>query len=186
MTTGELNKARRKGALLDRALVDRCLLGENDAWEELYWECQPRLLMHIETLLTQRRLSTHPADEVAARVWYAVLRNDAALLAAFDPSYNCRLRAYMAGLATKELLRFLRDQSRQRNRDNSAQPTQQPDSQLEYAELHDFLGTLTNRERAFCQQCISGEVEANHEYSQSNIWQLRHRIRQKLKAFYSA
>ena len=51
-------------------------------------------------------------DEIAARIWYTLVRDDFRLLAAFDGSRDVRLNTFLAGLARIEILRFFRAERR--------------------------------------------------------------------------
>ena len=52
-------------------LVDRCLLGEVAAWEEIYRQCHDPLCAAIKSLLGPGFHDPNLVDDIAARVWYA-------------------------------------------------------------------------------------------------------------------
>jgi len=101
-----------RGPDADQALIDRCLDGEEKAWEQLYLQFHSRLVEAIKFLLGTEGQKVHLVDEIAARVWYALLRDDAKLLARFDVARNCRLDAFLMGIARMEILRYFRSERR--------------------------------------------------------------------------
>ncbi|HBO46263.1 MAG TPA: hypothetical protein DD670_20525, partial [Planctomycetaceae bacterium] len=74
----------------DGELVARCAAGEVGAWEELYDQCHVPLLRAIRCLLGQTVPDQNLIDELAARVWYALIDKDGKLLARFDKQRGAR------------------------------------------------------------------------------------------------
>ena len=83
-----VEKVRAKGTILrspadqiapgirrDRKLIDQCLAGEPTAWSQLYQACHEPLLVAIRAFLRDAAADTNLVDEIAARVWYAVVRH---------------------------------------------------------------------------------------------------------------
>ena len=99
----------------DRLLVDQCLTGDETAWEKLYYRCHPALIKAIRYLLGNDNRDPNLVEEIAARVWYILLRNDGELLGRFDPDRDCRLQAYLIGFARNEILQYLRSERRRRS-----------------------------------------------------------------------
>ena len=51
-------------------------------------------------------------DEIGARVWYALVKNDFALLARFDVRRGCRLQSFVCLLAKAEARLVMRSERR--------------------------------------------------------------------------
>ena len=75
----------------DRELVDRALAGQPGAWDDLYFRCHQPLLAAIRAIIANRTVDPNLVDELAARVWYAVVRDEGRLLDRFDPGRGCTL-----------------------------------------------------------------------------------------------
>ena len=69
----------------DRKLVDRCLAGEVAAWEEFYAQCHDPLCTAIRIILGRSHGDANLVDEIAARVWYALVADDGALWSGIRP-----------------------------------------------------------------------------------------------------
>lgn len=173
-------------------LVARCLKGDPQGWEEIYHLCHPRLLEAIAYLLGRNGRDASLVDEIAARVWYALLRDNGRLLARYDAQRNCRLGVFFVGLARNELMRYLRSEQRRRAREmNSGRRlfASQPFSERQLRLMvGEFAATLTPGERDFLEQFLlsidNGEAtDAEGRPSRFSVWQRRHRIRRKLWAF---
>lgn len=87
------------GAIADLHLVDRCLNGEVAAWEELYAQCHEPLCTAIRSKLRQGITDPNLVDEMAARVWYAVVKNDGELLSRYDPERGGRVITFLRAIA---------------------------------------------------------------------------------------
>ena len=74
------------GLCADGLLAKRCLAGEVAAWEELYAQCHEPLLISIRIMLGPQSADASLVDEIAARVWYALVANDGKLLSRYKPS----------------------------------------------------------------------------------------------------
>jgi hypothetical protein len=179
----------------DQSLVERCSAGEVAAWEELYGQCHDPLCASIRLLLGPRCGDPNLIDEIAARVWYALVDNDGRLLRRFDPSRHVRLNTYFRGLARIHTLLHFRDEHRRRKREDQAGHRRRqnlPVSELP-AEvlLSDFADTLTADERRFLEEHLApsnreGADADNRERAGSNSWQRRHRILAKFRAFFAS
>jgi DNA-directed RNA polymerase specialized sigma24 family protein len=170
----------------DRALVDACLSGDVDAWEALYYRCHDKLLVAIRRQLGPHRSRNFElADEIAARVWYAVVDNDAALLDRFDASYGCRLTTYLAAIARDVMSRHFRSEIRRHRREAVALDGRQTAAQpeLPVVSLKELRETLTPAEKRFYDNVLTGSngAVAENDYSKTNAWQLTSRIRAKLR-----
>jgi len=179
----------RAGLRADGLLANRCLAGEVAAWEELYAQCHEPLLVSIRIMLGSQSADASLVDEIAARVWYALVANDGQLLSRYKPSRGARLITFMRARASSEMVRYIRTEVRRRKRELAAlreRPQYQgQDGTQPVNVLAEFLGTLTPREQVFCNEHLLGEPSdvVGRTCSTSNIWQLSHRIRRKLLRF---
>ena len=95
-------------------------------------------------------------DELAARVWYALVRHDGELLNRFDPARHTRLAGFLRGLARIEIMHYFRAEYGRRMQD-SACPcptgggTAVSDWQVS-AMIEDFAATLTAGEQEFLEE----------------------------------
>lgn len=180
----------------DRDLVQRCLDGIPGAWDDLYEHCHLRLIHAIRRMVGPA-VDLNVVDEIAARVWYTIVRSDFELLARFDTSRGCRLSTFLRGIARKEFAAYSRAERRRRMREfavsQSAPHVASSGFPFSRSELAEFMNQLTRSERAFCdhwllappvaRQAQAGVVASGLAWSDANIRQLRHRIRRKLDRF---
>lgn len=190
-------QAARSRAQSDRQLVDRCLRGEAGAWDELYRQCHPPLLLAIRLFLGHSSTRQDLIDDIAAKVWFTVVDGQNELLSRFDSQRGCRLTTFLAGVARNEIARHFRAERRRRYREivayharygngNGHSPHWQSLAGMETA-LTEFLATLTPREREFCEGYLLAWTDnGDANYSASNRWQLQHRVRRKLWRFLRA
>lgn len=175
----------------DRRLVDRCLLGDSKAWSEIYHLHHDRLLVEIRKLTSGTHVNAELVDEIAARVWFTVVDNDARLLGRFDPQRGCRLIAFLIGIAKFETLNFFRSERRRRRREESVSHTvdQQFESQWQQRmEIDDFSSLLTAGEKKYLACELSslledGQQESLRFFSDTSRWAYRSRIQKKLKNY---
>jgi hypothetical protein len=181
------------GAQADRALVDRCLLGDVVAWEDLYQQCHDPLCASIAALLGNGFHDPNLVDDIAARVWYALVKNDGDLLDRFDPCRDLRLGVFFRGLARVELMQYFRAEHRRVQRELKAGKQPRVTATLNEWQvgvlLREFKTTLTPGEKRFMDEyLLSLPPDENdpgpESLSDANIWQRRHRIREKLLKFF--
>jgi hypothetical protein len=172
----------------DADLARRCLAGEVAAWEAFYAQCHDPLMVSIRIMLGRQASDASLVEEIAARVWYAMVANDGELLARYDPGRGARLITFMRTLAKDEISRHLRAEFRRRERLLVAlreRPQQRAELAHTASSLAEFLGTLTPNERSFCSDYLLARapegVAAKH--SMANVWQLSRRVYQKLLRF---
>jgi hypothetical protein len=177
------------GLEADHRLAERCVAGEVAAWEENYAQCHEPLCVSIRVMLGRTLSDPNFVDEIAARVWYALVANDGALLARYTPKRGARLITFMRAVAKDEICRHFRTEIRRREREFSAlrgRPRRHvTDLGPVVRGLKEFLGTLSPREHSFCCEVLLAEPPAGLEEPRStaNIWQLTHRVYQKLLQF---
>lgn len=171
----------------DSQLVQRCLAGDAAAWEQLYRQCQRTLLFSIRLLLGPGGADEDLVEEIAAEVWASLLHEDGQRLRGFDPDRNTRLVTYLCHLARRHVQQRRRSDSRRQAREmavsrgESEMPTPFPHETQRL--LDEFLNQLTPRERQFCVEYLLAAHPADSEFTPANVWQLRHRVHEKLKHF---
>jgi DNA-directed RNA polymerase specialized sigma24 family protein len=186
------DKACNDGPRADQGLVTRCLAGDQRAWEQLYEERHPPLVEAIKLLLGPYAKDMHLVDEIAARVWYALLRDDARLLSRYDAQRESRLGAFLMGLAQIEIMRHVRAERRRQTHEFQGGQrilVERRAADMDVsAMLREFVSLLTPPEQEFLEKYLldtpqTGPDAAADDMSATNIWQRRHRIRLKLMAY---
>jgi hypothetical protein len=174
----------------DRLLAKRCLMGEVAAWEELYGRFHDPLCRAVRGMLGGGGLDLSRVDEIAARVWYALVRNDGELLNRFDPARHTRLGGFLRGLARIEIMQYYRAEYRRRAQETACCVGRACGDEISSdwqvtSMIDDFATTLTPGEHEFLEEHLLGGPEAGRQrWSDAAIWQRCHRIREKLKAFF--
>jgi len=172
----------------DRQLANRCLIGEVSAWEELYSRFHAPLCAAIRGMLGPGGCDLSRVDEIAARVWYGLVRNDGELLDRFDPTRHVRLAVFLRSLARVEILKYFRAECRRRTWESASPFRDRDESPVSdwqvAAMIEDFASTLTAGEQEFLDEHLLGQPDGGGRLSESSIWQRCHRIREKLKAFF--
>ena len=183
-------------AMADALLVKRCLAGERQAWGDLYDGFHELLIDKAMSLLGARPDKREVSDEIAARVWYCLIADDFNLLRQFDGERGCRLQSYLATICHHQLLNYRKSEKRRRARETAVSMNDQfqlcdngdcsetpPTLPVEFHDL------LTPREKEFCETYLLADFsngegpEKAGDFSQSNIRQLRTRVRRKLVKF---
>ncbi|MCX7424630.1 MAG: hypothetical protein NTW96_03225 [Planctomycetia bacterium] len=185
-------RANSDGILADAELVKRCVAGEVDAWEGLYDQCHEPLLRSIEHVLGSDHADPNLVDELAARVWYALVAEDGKLLGRFDVRREARLGTFLRCIAKDVTSRYFRSEYRRRRRERAAgkrQPVKHGASGDAGSTMADLAETLTPGEQEFLDQYLLGEDSADEsprEYSSTSAWKLASRIRRKIRQFFRA
>lgn len=173
----------------DRLLVERCLAGEIPAWSQIYRQFHGSLLASIRSFLGRAGQDANLIEEIAARVWYAVIKNDFELLAKFDAARGCRFSTFLSVLAKNETRVLLRSERRRKGREHLVSRSEvEKDRDAKASEIlsdEEFLITLSPAERKFYLEVLVPDLSDSDEgsYSSQNVWQLRHRVRRKLERF---
>ena len=186
------SRSSKDRARADRRLAERCLAGDEIAWERLYQRCHPQLLRAIKLLLGKDAGDLHLVDEMAARVWYTLLRDDGRLLASYDAERDCGLSAFLMGMARIEILRYMRSERRRRSYEliggrRVLSEGRVPDWELAVM-MDEFTSTLTPPELEFMERFLlfapGAEADADAvEVPATSVWQRRHRLRLKLQIY---
>lgn len=175
--------------LSDRRLVEQCLAGEPSAWSQLYQCYHQSMVASIRAFLGCHENDSSLIDEIAARVWFSLIRNDCELLARFDVDRGCRLTTFISVLAKAETRVMLRSERRRKARERAASRPETTSQSLSAASEaiseQEFMNTLSPAERAFYSDVLvtAANQDARHSYTRENTWQLRHRVRKKLDRF---
>lgn len=171
----------------DANLVRRCVAGEVAAWEELYNQCHLPLRRSIECLLPAPAPDPNLVDELASRVWFALMAEDGELLARFDRRRGTRVTTFMRAVAVDITSRHFRSERRRRRRElNSSveQPLRAGNPSAELAaSWEEFRQTLTRAERRFLDRHLDSPKDnqpTNHAYT----LRLASRVRAKLRSFF--
>jgi DNA-directed RNA polymerase specialized sigma24 family protein len=182
---GDESPAINKYVLEDRHLIDRCLAGKAGAWSQLYNRFHGVLIISIRSIVGTTRADADLVDEIAARVWYALVSDDCALLARFDTERGCRFSTFLSLIAKTQVRLLFRTERRRKSREKIAsKPEVEASSCGSLFSLLDdeFISTLSQAERDFYLNILiaDGVGGADDKYSRNNAWQLRHRVRKKL------
>jgi hypothetical protein len=185
-TPAKRRVSREAAIAADARLAKRCFSGEVAAWEELYAQCHYALLNSIRILLRPSNGDFSLVDEIAARVWYALVANDGALLSRYDPKRGVRLVTFLRALAKDEICRHFRERISVQDK----LPHHTDDPAESEAAMAEFWDTLTNREKDFAQEHLLAEeqpanTKSTPPCSQANVWQLTHRIYRKFIRFFN-
>ena len=182
----------------DRKLIGRCLAGDVKAWEELYCRCHPALLSSIRVLLGRGNCDQNLVDEIAARVWYALVAKDGRLLSRYDAERGCRLITFLAVIARSQAKVLFRAERRRRVREKAASRSESDrqnqgkercydtvDELLSSAAMCEFIETLTPSEKGFLAASLVKATPQDEDTppSAKSVRQLRHRVREKLRKF---
>jgi len=80
----------------DAQLVRSAALGEASAWSVLYTRFHERLCGRFGPFLAGMvPTGASQVDEIAARVWYSMVKTDFALLKRFDVARGCRFTTFL-------------------------------------------------------------------------------------------
>ncbi len=175
------------GAVSDDQIINSCLAGDSDAWNELYHRFHDPLLATIRSLY-RTIIDPNLVEEIAARVWYALIKDEHRLLVRFDPSREIRFTTYLALIVKSQAQQHFRDERRRRAREAvTSKPLDSPclvEHEIALAvDFNDqFLKGLTPAEKKFYDRVLIS-VEQEADYTPENTWQLRHRVLAKLQAF---
>jgi DNA-directed RNA polymerase specialized sigma24 family protein len=145
----------REAAQREYDLVQRALTGDEYAWYLLFHDQQPRLIAKVRQLLGPRHRHDDLAEEVAARVWSAVLADDFRLLRAYDPQRG-RLGTFLGRRVSLEMLvvlraRAIRFRHESRYRSCHTEEVTLPPLPEELV-WQEILMQLTERERSYLQR----------------------------------
>jgi DNA-directed RNA polymerase specialized sigma24 family protein len=175
-----------------RQIVKRCLAGDERAWERLYRRFHPRLRKAIELRLGSDGRDVDAVEEIASRVWYALLRDDCRLLASYDADRGTPLDAFLIGLARIETTRYVNQErgsmSKEFIRWRRALQEQRVSDWEVILMMNEFVSTLTANGKEHLEGVLAAPAETESAGDPGNLSpcalrQRRHRLRRKLKEF---
>ena len=131
--------------------------GRCEAWSELYAGHHDRLCRSIRIMLGSLS-DANVVDEIAARVWYALVANDGKLLEQYKPERKALLITFMRLVVRDKIKCYIRSE-------DSPATTRGLGGLSESAgtnghceaisdSISDFLATLTPREQKFCHEFL--------------------------------
>jgi DNA-directed RNA polymerase specialized sigma24 family protein len=176
----------------DARLAERCIAGDVAAWDELYAGCHDRLSASIVALLGGRSDDPNFIDEIAAQVWYALVKNDGELLLRFDPARGARLITFIQTVAKDIWNRHRRSERRRLDREGTAScgKSNHYPAELDRANgtLTEFLESLAPRDRQFFNEHLlenpdQAPADESSTESPTSIWQRTRRIYKRLLGF---
>lgn len=177
-------------------LVRLCASGEHSAWSALFGRFHSRLQTRIRMFLRQQGQDQSLVDDIAGQVWLVLLQQNGRLLRQYQPHRS--FLAFLGSIARYEALMRFRTDRRRRGRESgnhrasaNGLVTMPDHSRMEFSE---FLALLTPREREYVEsELVRGNGHCNGSggrkdkgdlsISRANHWQLRHRIRRKLRQY---
>jgi DNA-directed RNA polymerase specialized sigma24 family protein len=176
----------------EQKLVNDCVAGNEQAWEELFKRYRDALHLRIRAILRSRSRDANVVDEIAAEVWSTLFCRNSSLLGRFRAD-DQPLSTFLGGVARIEVLRFLRSDNRRRSRETSsnvlgwAAEIKAGDDgyRLMSVGLGEFADALTPHQRQFLKENLLNRVKhmGKTKLTATNRWQMRHRIRRKLLQF---
>ncbi|MBI1903243.1 MAG: hypothetical protein HYS13_19245 [Planctomycetia bacterium] len=162
------------------------MAGEKQAWQELFAQEHYRLLASIRSMYGRAVNDSNKVDEIAARVWYELMLAGGELLGQFDAGRGCRLSTFVGTVARNMAKQMFRADRRRRLREAAVARREQSEGggprELAWR-VAEFVGCLTQREREFCLEVLLSRDSAGERFTDANSWQLRSRIRRKLREF---
>ena len=178
-------KLASAAVLADEQLVVRCLRNERTAWAELFELCHSRIVTRVCSVLRRAPGTLDAAEEVAAKVWLAVVVDEGRLLRRFDAGNGTRVATYLSGIAGKETLKFLRSSRRRKHREaeyGKAAARRTSTTPVALLELKEFLSLLTPAEHHVCLSDLKATNKPSAERNK-NFAATRRSVRSKLADF---
>lgn len=122
------------------------------------------------------------ADEIAALVWYAIVRDGAQLLRRFNPDFGCRLSTFLMVVARREVQKHFRSEKRRKRRESAAaQPSLRVDDRL-LVDINEFAASLSLQEQKCLREAISSHrLPSAADRTATAVYKARSRLRLKLR-----
>jgi DNA-directed RNA polymerase specialized sigma24 family protein len=175
----------------DELLVQHCQEGDEAAWRLLYRRYHAPLLRAIARQLHMTADNDDLAEEIAARVWCALVVRGGLRLRLFDPGRGT-LATYLAGLARQEIQEYYRSgPGRHLRREvplDDARAADRAAAGPPGPLLDGFAATLTPQEVRYFHEGLLGhppDPDAR-PLSPANRRKLKERVLRKLHAFLQA
>jgi DNA-directed RNA polymerase specialized sigma24 family protein len=166
-----------------RVLVDRCLAGDGQAWNDLVRRFQPGLMSTVQRLLGKKARDAILVGDLVQEVWVLLWKNSCRLLRKFDGDKG-DLPAYLASLARQKVHHYFLTLNRKKNLHQLSLSHRQFDD-LEIWEapldqlLRDFCPCLTPNERELVFEMALGNQQS--AFSQDYASKLERSVLKKWK-----
>ncbi len=171
-------------------LIAACRRRDSGAWEQLFDLYHPPLLAVSRRLLLRAGGSADWADEIAARVWFALWKNRAKTLFRYN-SQQIGFLGYLSGMARLEVAQMVREEVKRKNIEAWAfhwLPRSTEGDFFARILLTDCKETLSTTESLFLDRYLlsigpTNGLEPSKSMSRTNYWARRSRLRRKLCAY---
>lgn len=173
---------------MDQALVERCVQGDREAWNQLVTRYQSRLLALARRGLERiGRSNGTAAEDVVARVWLALVEDNHRLLRGYDAGRGT-LWQYLTVVARSQLVEYCRTWQRWTRDRDASDPDAVPDPRAGAFPtgilLQEFLQRLPRRARQYCQdELLPGARGASRPVSPAYAEKLRQRVLRELRRY---
>jgi len=185
----------------DTKLIKACLAQDKEAWD-MFVEKYSRLICHA-IVNTLKKYSTAPENQVVDDLFHTVflslIENNYKKLRQFQ--WRCKLSSWLHIIAVRTTIDYLRKQSKHLSlngvtqeeisiRENILSENQLPSELFEEKEekriFEQIKNDLSSTERLFielcyCRELSSSEIARTMNTSTNNVYQLKSRVREKLK-----
>jgi DNA-directed RNA polymerase specialized sigma24 family protein len=174
--------------LSDVQLVQRCLAGEQEAWEELRRRHIPALARFIQQQLHGRKSARARAEEMAEEVLESLLVPTPARLRRFQAT-RAPFPAYLRMLALQAVYLECRQDKRRKGRESALGQRDPADTWADDATTallrEEFVASLTPRELKYYRKELLGVPDPAGPcyFSPAQGYKLRQRILKKVKEF---
>jgi DNA-directed RNA polymerase specialized sigma24 family protein len=168
-----------------RVLVDRCLAGDGQAWNDLVRRFQPGLMSTVQRLLGKKARDAILVGDLVQEVWVLLWKNSCRLLRKFDGAKG-DLPAYLASLARQKVHHHFLALNRKKSlHQRSLSQCQLDDLEIWEAPLdllmEDFCPCLTPNERELVFEKALGNQQS--AFSQDYASKLERSVLKKWNLF---
>ncbi len=172
----------------DQRLVRECMAGDAAAWRRLYASYYARLVAYAGAVLRREgRRDANLADEMAERVFVALLIGPRPLLEQYDPA-QAPLWEYLKALGRRRLRALLRDRHERQARMTPLPSPPLPDPRADTVPLQTLVEELRvqlpPRQQEFLQAYAdTGLGDKVPGFTDSAAWKMKERIEQRARSF---
>ncbi len=131
--------------------------GREAAWREFFRVRTPELVRCVRHLLGAEGHNPETVEEVVARVWHALLRDDKRILRRYDAARHTGLGRHLAGVSRFVVRRYLRAEQPRRSYESVGGKR----TRVEFTPAGLETGTLLNE---FTMTLSAGEVQFLDDY----------------------
>lgn len=170
---------------VDAELVRRCTAGDAAAWEAFYSRYQLHVRESVRAMLGPQARDRNLTDEIAQRVWYSLIPAKSRLHR-YDPRKGS-IKSFLFVIASQEVKLYLRSEWRRRTESlpyGDDGTTACSDPHITAAMLNDFLASLSERQRVFCETYLLSRTKRTwRRYSPVAIRKMTQRVFSRFVAF---